>query len=151
MSTFRNLEQLHMNDCSLKSLSNLPEGAKLVRLELGTNQITGAELKHLNKYAGTLRTLKLAANQLKSYADLESLAELKVLKNLDLEKNAVTKLSDYKQHMFRLLPSLQVLDNQNRAGELVFSDDDDFEDDEGFEGGEDEYDEMPEELNEEKL
>jgi Leucine-rich repeat (LRR) protein len=56
---------------------------------------------------------------------LKALEGLKSLKNLDLEKNAVTKLSDYKQHMFRVLPSLQVLDSHNRYGELVFSDDED--------------------------
>ena len=37
--------------------------------------------------------------------------------------------------MFRMLPSLQVLDSHNRRGELVFSDD---EDSIGGEGGEDE-------------
>lgn len=54
----------------------------------------------------------------------------------------MTKLSDYKQHMFRIIPSLQVLDSHNRYGELVFSDD---EDGEGFgdaEGGEDEFEEQ---------
>lgn len=42
--------------------------------------------------------------------------------------------------MFQLCPTLQVLDNQNRAGELVLSEDeDDFD---GAEGGEDEFEEM---------
>lgn len=129
-----------MNDCFLHSLANMPAEAKLTRIELGHNQIKGEELKNLVKYSETLRTLKLAKNELKTKEDLAPLADLKFLRNLDLEKNDVCKLSDYKQHMFQLCPSLQVLDNQNRAGELVLSEDeDDFD---GAEGGEDEFEEM---------
>lgn len=129
-----------MNDCFLRSLAHLPPDAKLTRIELGHNQLKGEDLKNLVKYSDTLRTLKLAKNELKTKEDLAALADLKFLRNLDLEKNEVCKLSDYKQHMFQLCPTLQVLDNQNRAGELVLSEDeDDFD---GAEGGEDEFEEM---------
>lgn len=77
-----------------------------------------------------LATLKLANNKLKTYDDLASLKELKSLKNLDLELNPVTKLSDYKTRMFSLIPALQVLDSHNRRGEIVFSDDGDSFDEE---------------------
>lgn len=82
-----------------------------------------------------LHTLKLANNQLKTYEDIEDLSQLKYLKNLDLEQNPVTKLYDYKLHIFRLIPSLQILDSHNKYGELVFSDDSDQS---VHEGGEDE-------------
>lgn len=62
LSTFTNLESLRMNQCSLTSLENLPDCEDLLRLELGENQLTGAELQHLKKYAESLTTLKLAAN-----------------------------------------------------------------------------------------
>lgn len=44
LSTFTNLESLRMNQCSLTSLENLPDCEDLLRLELGENQLTGAEL-----------------------------------------------------------------------------------------------------------
>ncbi len=47
----------------------------------------------------------------------------------------MSKLYDYKLHIFRLIPSLQILDSHNKYGELVFSDDSDQS---AQEGGEDE-------------
>ena len=115
----------------------MPDNEDLLRLELAQNGLNESDLAPLSKYCN-LSTLKLASNNLKDISDLEFLKSLKTLKNLDLEKNPVTKLSDYKSKLFEMLPSLQVLDNHNRRGELVFSDD---EDDFGAEGGEDEYSE----------
>ena len=40
----------------------------------------------------------------------------------------MTKLSDYKLAVFRLLPHLQVLDSHNKFGEVAFSDSDDNQD-----------------------
>jgi len=125
-----------MNSTKLESLENMPDNEELLRLELSENALDAAQLAHLKKYTN-LTTLKLANNKLNTYEDLASLQELKSLKNLNLEKNPVTKLSDYKTRMFTLMPALQVLDNHNRRGEVVFSDDEDsFE-----EGGEDEIEE----------
>lgn len=78
-----------MNDCFLHSLAHLPPDAKLTRIELGHNQLKGEDLKNLVKYSDTLRTLKLAKNELKTKEDLAALADLKFLRNLDLEKNEV--------------------------------------------------------------
>jgi Leucine-rich repeat len=106
MESFTAMEQLSMNQCELSSLANLPRSDKIYRIELSENKITGDQLHHLHQYAGTLSTLKLATNNLASYEDVKALSGLTLLKNLDLEQNAVTKLSDYKQYMFRMLPSL---------------------------------------------
>jgi len=141
LETFTSMEQLALNGTGIKSLANLPRSDKVHRVELSSNKLTGDQLHHLHQYASTLVTLKLASNQLSSYEDIKSLGALKSLKNLDLSMNQVTKLSDYKQHIFRLLPTLQVLDNHNKYGELVGSDDEDEDDFEG-EGGEDEFDEF---------
>jgi len=82
----------------------------------------------LAKYSSTLRKLKLAHNNIASFDDLEFFSVFRHLKNLELQGNPVSKLSDYKVKIFRLLPSLEVLDNKNRLGEAVFdeSDEDDY-------------------------
>jgi hypothetical protein len=62
--------------------------------------------------------------------DLEHLRELKCLKNLDLENNEVTKAAGYKDAVWKMIPSLEILDNHNREGEemLSESDEDDYGD-----------------------
>ena len=51
------------------TLANLPE-AGLHKLELNDNQLAGAELQHLAKYAGSIRKLKLARNKITVFDDL---------------------------------------------------------------------------------
>ena len=51
---------------------------------------------------------------------------LSCLKNIDLENNEVAKLSNYKTHMFSLLPQLEVLDGYNKNGEEVESEESDY-------------------------
>lgn len=127
LEKFSTLEALHMNSTKLSCLANMPDNEEMLRLELSDNGIEGSELVNLKKYE-QLTTLKLAKNKIKTYDDIECLKELKSLKNLDLEQNPVSKLSDYKTHLFTMLPSLQVLDSHNRRGELVFSQDGDSSD-----------------------
>lgn len=139
LQKFTTLQCLALNQNELVSLANLPE-ARLVKLELNDNNFGGSELKHLAKYAGSLQKLKLAHNKITIFDDLDILANFKNLKSLELQGNPVSKLSDFKVRIFRLIPSLEVLDRKNRVGEAVFSDSD--EDDYGEqhlgEGGEDE-------------
>jgi hypothetical protein len=124
----------------------LPENKQLSRLELCDNQLAGEELQHLFKYSDSLHTLKLAHNKIASYDEVVILSALKCLKILDLTGNPITKLSNYKVHMYRLIPALEVLDGRNRMGELVQSDSDEEEDYglEGGEGGEDEIEDLDE-------
>merc|ERR1711957_715412 len=109
----------------LKSLENFPDSAKFTRLELAENQLTGDELKHLKKYASSLETLKLGNNKITKWADVEQLGCMKKLKNLDLEKNDVTKIDGYTEKMWALFEgsALEILDNHNREGEEGFSED----------------------------
>lgn len=118
----------------------------------------------MKKYAKSLETLKLAQNKITSFKDVEELACLKNLKNLDLENNEVTKIDGYKEKMWALFKdsALEILDNHNKEGEEAFSEDlddygssldnangeqgfiegEDIYGDEGFEGGEDDMDDL---------
>ncbi len=60
--------------------------------------------------------------------DLEHLRELKCLKNLDLENNEVTKAAGYKDAVWKMIPSLEILDNHNREGEVMLSESDEEDD-----------------------
>ena len=82
------------------------------------------------KYSSTLQKLKLAHNKIANFDDLEFFSVFRHLKSLELQGNPVSKLSDYKVKIFRLLPGLEVLDMKNRVGEAVFddSDEDDYGD-----------------------
>lgn len=64
------------------------------------------------------------------------------MKNLDLENNEVTKEKGYTEFVWKLIPTLEVLDNCDKEGEEVFSDDDDY----GEEGEGDMEEPTPSEL-----
>jgi len=142
-------------------------------MELAENQLTGAEIKHLKKYASSLEVLKLASNKITDWKDVEQLSCFKKLKNLDLENNEVAKIDGYKEKVWALFEggSLEILDNHNKAGEEAFSeelDEDDYGsslDDEqkakfmeddfygnegGFEGGEDDMDDLENDSDEDE-
>lgn len=71
-----------------------------------------------------MNTLKLASNKIQHLSDLDHLKEMKCLENLDLENNEVTKMEGYKDYVWNLIPTLVVLDNFNKEGEEVLSEDD---------------------------
>ncbi len=70
---FTSLESLAMNGTSLRSLANFPANENLTRLELAENKLSGDELKHLQKYAGSLHTLKLTSNKFSKLEQLDHL------------------------------------------------------------------------------
>lgn len=138
LEEFTNLETLAMNEVKLNSLQNFPKIENLLRLELNDNFIGGSEVSKLAENA-KLHTLKLAQNKITTLDDINPLKSLSGLKNLDLLQNEVTKVDGYKDAVFALIPSLEVLDGYNRDGEEVFSEDEDYGD--YGEEGEEEVDE----------
>ena len=137
LATFTVMDKLSVNQTHLKSFAHFPAELKLVRLEAAENQLTGPELAHLTVYAGSLQTLKLANNKIATLADLEPLAKLTKLENLDLAQNEVCKVENFNAHVWKLLPSLNVLNNYNRNGEECLSDSDEDEYGDYGEEGED--------------
>ncbi|XP_076003956.1 acidic leucine-rich nuclear phosphoprotein 32 family member B [Genypterus blacodes] len=145
---FVNLEFLSLINVGLISVSNLPKLAKLKKLELSDNRISGG----LDVLAGKLPNLthlNLSGNKLKDISTLEPLKKLDNLKSLDLFNCEVTNLNDYRESVFKLLPQLTYLDGYDIADrEASDSDgevDGDGVDDEDDEDGEEEEDEDGEE------
>lgn len=113
LEEFVNMDLLGMNQTKLRSLKNFPNTEKLKRLELNDNNLKGdclADLSHLKN----LKVLKLAANNIETLEDLEALKCHTELENLDLLGNPVCKVEGYREKVFAMLASLQVLDQVNK-------------------------------------
>lgn len=133
---------LSLNNCQLKTLDNLPQIAKMTRLELSDNFIAIIPIEMVKGLAN-LMSLKLAGNNIINLESLEALKELPNLQSLDLAGNPVCKVADYETKVREMLLHVEVLDSHDKEGKSVASEDDYSEgDDDGEdEDGEDEMDE----------
>ncbi|CAK77564.1 unnamed protein product (macronuclear) [Paramecium tetraurelia] len=120
------LESLSLVECSLKTLEGFPKLPNLQNLVLETNQLDGEAIKFIGNTYPKLLCLSLAENQIKTFADLEPIKQLKKLQQLDLSENPIAKLPGYFQKVFDLVPGLSVLDNKDKSGnDIQYSEDED--------------------------
>lgn len=133
---------LSMNNCGLTSLNHFPSKPSLIRLELMENKFPPAELSHLSTIT-SLQSLSLGSNKIVNIKDLSPLKNLQHLIQLDLSETELSKTQDYRNAVFSLIPSLQVLDNLDVNGnEYEYSSENDEDDENGdFDGDEDDDDE----------
>ncbi|XP_036447474.1 acidic leucine-rich nuclear phosphoprotein 32 family member B-like [Colossoma macropomum] len=138
---FVNLEFLSLINVGLTSITNLPKLAKLKKLELSDNRISGG-LEVLSEKLPNLTHLNLSGNKLKDLSTLEPLRNLNRLKSLDLFNCEVTTLDDYRGSVFKLLPQITYLDGYDPEDREVSDSD--------GEGGEEDEDEVNSEGEEEE-
>ncbi|KAJ1294238.1 hypothetical protein BS78_01G130600 [Paspalum vaginatum] len=136
------LEELSVAGARLSSLAGLPRLPALRRLSLPDNRLAGAAaLAAVAEACGaTLRHLDLGNNRFAEVEELDPLAKLGV-EALDLYQCPVTKVKEYREKVFALIPSLKYLDGVDAEGnERLETDDeeDNEEDDEEGEEGEEE-------------
>lgn len=105
---FCNLEILSLINVGLTSLKGFPKLPNLRKLELSDNRINNG----LNLLATSpkLTHLNLSGNKIKDLDTLEPLKDFKYLKNLDLFNNEATTIENYREKIFKLIPSLKYLD-----------------------------------------
>ncbi|XP_054854850.1 acidic leucine-rich nuclear phosphoprotein 32 family member E isoform X2 [Eublepharis macularius] len=131
--TFKELEFLSMANVELTSLAKLPTLAKLRKLELSDNLISGG-LEVLAERCPNLTYLNLSGNKIKDLSTVEALQNLKNLKSLDLFNCEVTNLEDYRESVFELLQQITYLDgfdqDDNEAPDSEDEDDEDGDEDE---------------------
>ncbi|XP_017320448.1 acidic leucine-rich nuclear phosphoprotein 32 family member B [Ictalurus punctatus] len=144
---FVNLEYLSLINVGLVSVSNLPKLAKLKKLELSDNRISGG-LDVLAEKLPNLTHLDLSGNKLKDISTLEPLKKLDHLKSLDLFNCEVTNLNGYRESVFKLLPQLTYLDGYDAEDREASDSDgevDGVDEDEDEEGEEEEEEDVEEE------
>lgn len=102
---------LDLTNNELKELPNLRDHHNIHTLLLARN-----EIKHFNgkRLPGRLQNLVLATNGISSVSQLKGLHHApRTLRNLSLRGNPICHLQNYRLHVLKILPTLQVLDFQN--------------------------------------
>lgn len=134
---FTNLETLSLINVGLTTLKGFPKLPNLKKLELSDNRLcnglnileTSPKLTHLN----------LSGNKFKDLAALEPLKNFRHLKSLDLFNNEATTIENYREKIFKMIPSLKYLDGydtedceaeESDAEEEVNGNDDESEEEE---------------------
>ncbi|KAJ8985095.1 hypothetical protein NQ317_019780 [Molorchus minor] len=134
---FTNLETLSLINVGLVSLKGFPKLPNLKKLEISDNRICGG--LNLLETSPKLTHLNVSGNKIKDLEALEPLKNFKHLKSLDLYNNEITTIENYKEKVFKLIPSLKYLDGYDEAdGEA-----DDSDGEEEVNGNEDDSEEEP--------
>ncbi|RZF35480.1 hypothetical protein LSTR_LSTR013323 [Laodelphax striatellus] len=134
---FKNLKVLSLINVGLTSLKGFPTLPNLRKLELSDNRISnGLNVLHTSP---KLTHLNLSGNKLSNLEAIEPLVKLQSLKSLDLFNNeATTSIDNYREKVFKMLPSLKCLDGFDANDKEV---EDDSDDDEEVNGNDDSDDE----------
>ncbi|EDV36954.2 uncharacterized protein Dana_GF13217, isoform B [Drosophila ananassae] len=120
------LESLSLINVGLTTLKGFPKLPNLKKLELSDNRISSG-LNYLTT-SPKLQYLNLSGNKIKDLETLKPLEEFKNLAVLDLFNNDATQVENYREKIFKMLPSLSFLDGFDCNDEEAQSDGD--EDDE---------------------
>ncbi|XP_017078796.1 acidic leucine-rich nuclear phosphoprotein 32 family member A isoform X1 [Drosophila eugracilis] len=136
------LESLSLINVGLTTLKGFPKLPNLKKLELSDNRISSG-LNYLTT-SPKLQYLNLSGNKIKDLETLKPLEEFKNLAVLDLFNNDATQVDNYREKIFKMLPSLSYLDGFDLNDEEAQSDDDDDDevngndsDEEGVSGDDD--------------
>jgi Leucine-rich repeat (LRR) protein len=130
---FTELNTLVLSDNELKHIDFVPKCESLKKLSASNNQIrslpdnikrcVGLEELRLahNKLLSlpngissvpNLKILNLGHNLISSFDEINKLSLCKKLKDLSLKGNPITKDPEYKEKILKMLPSLEILDDQ---------------------------------------
>lgn len=97
-----------MINVGLTTLKGFPKLPNLKKLELSDNRISNG-LNYLTT-SPKLQYLNLSGNKIKDLEALKPLEEFKNLAVLDLFNNDATQVENYREKVFKMLPSLSFLD-----------------------------------------
>ncbi|XP_034141289.1 acidic leucine-rich nuclear phosphoprotein 32 family member A isoform X4 [Drosophila guanche] len=119
------LESLSLINVGLTTLKGFPKLPNLKKLELSDNRISSG-LNYLTT-SPKLQYLNLSGNKIKDLETLKPLQEFKNLEVLDLFNNDATWVANYREKIFKMLPSLNFLDGFDCNEEEAQSEGDDDE------------------------
>ena len=147
LQLYNNLIHLSLNNIGLENLENFPEIKSLMILSLKNNKLKGDDFSIIPELYPNLYKLKISFNQIESIDNLSSLKKMK-LKKLEVKENPFTKNdNEYRDKIYNMLPSLDIIDQMMKNGQEVDTTDygndsssSDDEEDENMEDNEDEED-----------
>ena len=119
LELYCNLIHLSLNDLGLENLSNFPEIKCLMILSLKNNKLKGDDFSIIPELYPNLYKLKISFNQIESIDNLSSLKKMK-LKKLEVKENPFTKNdNEYRDKIYNMLPSLDIIDQMMKNGQEV--------------------------------
>jgi acidic leucine-rich nuclear phosphoprotein 32 family protein A/C/D len=107
------------SNLGLENLNGLPLMPKLHTLDLSENKLKGESLKVLIEKTPALEQLNLCGNLIETIDDIKILTGVKSLLTLDLYENKVTQVPNYREEVFKLMPSLRYLDGYDANNEEI--------------------------------
>jgi hypothetical protein len=138
LEKFSNLESLSLSSSGLASLQNFPILPNLISLNLNNTHLSSgfSNLKPLTE----LLQICLSNSEVSSTDELSSLGDLPCLICLELSGSPVCERPEYRETLFSLIPSLQLVDGINREGNEMSLSDIDSEASDSLEDSEDSKD-----------
>ena len=140
LEKYTNLIHLSLNGFGLESLKNFPTLPSLQVLELRANKLTGSDFASIVSHFPELYKLKVGENPIKSLDVFKALKDSS-LRKIELQGTAAAEKKGYREDLFKIIASLEVVDSLSKEGDEVSTtnyDDgdedelDDVEDDEEF-------------------
>lgn len=116
LEPYVNLQSLSLSAVGLTSLEGLPSSTSLRKLVASDNKLSGG-LDLLVSCCPNLRKLDLTNNRMATVDTLTPLSALSDLHSLEVEANPLARQPDYRQEIFKIIPSLAILDQQDIHGQ----------------------------------
>lgn len=137
LELYTNLFNLSLNNVGLDTLANLPELKSLMILSLNNNNLKGDDFSIIPKIYPNLYKFKISGNKIENIECLKSLSGLQ-LRKIEVKNNPfIGSDENYREKIYELLPSLEIVDQKQRSGQEIdttdygnpsSSDEDDYED-----------------------
>ena len=143
---YKNLIHLSLNNIGFKSLENFPAIKGLYYLSIKNNELNGDDFDLIPKLYPNLKKLKISGNIIEKFNNLSKLKSLK-LRKIEVKENPFSVGNkSYKNKLFDLLPTLEIVDQQDKIGEEVettdyHNEEEEAEEDEDYKEEEEENDE----------
>ena len=118
LERYSNLLHLSLNNLGLENFSNFPYLPNLQILEVRGNKLIGSDIELLVNLYPQLYKLKIGNNPLKSLSYFESLKNTQIEK-IEVDATIISQEKFYKEELFKLMPSLTIIDNQTKEGDNI--------------------------------
>ena len=146
LEEYKNLVHLSLNNLGLKSLKNFPAIKSLYYLSIKNNELNGDDFDLIPKLFPDLKKLKISGNNIEKINNLSKLREIE-LRKIEVKENPFSVgNTTYKKKLFQMLPSLEIIDQEDEKGIEVettdyHNEENELEDDEDYNEEEEENNE----------